>query len=95
MASLRILPRGHEYRFVTSALGSKSRQMLTSDLTETDNFALNGATIDFGPYAFMDVFDSGHICNHSDDMGRYAFNKQVESRLQRVVTLEHHTLSRS
>ncbi|GAA5948809.1 hypothetical protein JCM3765_003908 [Sporobolomyces pararoseus] len=42
----------------------------------TDNFALNGATIDFGPYAFMDVFDSGHICNHSDDMGRYAFNKQ-------------------
>ncbi|GAA5926797.1 Fmp40p [Sporobolomyces koalae] len=42
----------------------------------TDNFALNGATIDFGPYAFMDVFDSGHICNHSDDLGRYAFNKQ-------------------
>jgi len=42
----------------------------------TDNFALNGATIDFGPYAFMDVFDSSHICNHSDDLGRYAFNKQ-------------------
>ncbi|GAA5895744.1 Fmp40p [Sporobolomyces salmoneus] len=42
----------------------------------TDNFALNGTTIDFGPYAFMDVFDSGHICNHSDDLGRYAYNKQ-------------------
>ncbi|KAF8440512.1 hypothetical protein L210DRAFT_3539851 [Boletus edulis BED1] len=25
------------------------------------------------PYAFMDVFDSYHICNHSDLEGRYAY----------------------
>jgi len=30
-------------------------------------------TIDAGPYAFMDVFDSHHICNHSDESGRYAY----------------------
>ena len=26
-----------------------------------------------GPYAFMDVFDPYHICNHSDSEGRYAY----------------------
>lgn len=26
-----------------------------------------------GPYAFMDVFDSYHVCNHSDSEGRYAY----------------------
>lgn len=39
----------------------------------TDNIALNGACIDYGPYAFQDVFDPMHICNHSDGEGRYTF----------------------
>lgn len=26
-----------------------------------------------GPYAFMDVFDPYHICNHSDGEGRYSY----------------------
>ena len=26
-----------------------------------------------GPYAFMDVFDSWHICNHTDEEGRYSY----------------------
>lgn len=26
-----------------------------------------------GPYAFMDVFDPWHICNHSDQEGRYSY----------------------
>ncbi|KAI6042935.1 hypothetical protein EDC04DRAFT_2878302 [Pisolithus marmoratus] len=42
----------------------------------TDNVSIAGLTIDYGPYAFMDVFDPNHICNHSDDEGRYAYNKQ-------------------
>lgn len=33
----------------------------------TDNMSLLGLTIDYGPYGFMDHFDPGHICNHSDD----------------------------
>ena len=32
-----------------------------------------GLTIDYGPYAFMDVFDSFHVCNHTDEEGRYAY----------------------
>jgi uncharacterized protein YdiU (UPF0061 family) len=26
-----------------------------------------------GPYAFMDIFDPMHVCNHSDQEGRYAY----------------------
>lgn len=43
----------------------------------TDNMSILGITFDFGPYAFLDDFDAKHICNHSDDSGRYAFNNQV------------------
>lgn len=39
----------------------------------TDNVSIMGLTIDYGPYAFMDLYDSSHICNHSDDEGRYSF----------------------
>ncbi|KAH7101980.1 UPF0061-domain-containing protein [Auriculariales sp. MPI-PUGE-AT-0066] len=42
----------------------------------TDNISIMGLTIDYGPYAFMDIYDPGHICNHSDDEGRYAFKFQ-------------------
>ncbi|KAG5650896.1 hypothetical protein H0H81_010625, partial [Sphagnurus paluster] len=42
----------------------------------TDNVSIMGLTIDYGPYAFMDVFDPLHICNHSDDGGRYAYKYQ-------------------
>jgi uncharacterized protein YdiU (UPF0061 family) len=33
-------------------------------------------TIDYGPFQFLDAFVPGHVCNHSDSQGRYAFNRQ-------------------
>ena len=42
----------------------------------TDNMSMAGLTIDYGPFAFMDYFDKGCICNHSDTQGRYAYNNQ-------------------
>ncbi len=42
----------------------------------TDNMSILGLTIDYGPFQFFDAFDPGHICNHSDEQGRYAYNKQ-------------------
>jgi uncharacterized protein YdiU (UPF0061 family) len=42
----------------------------------TDNMSILGLTVDYGPYGFMDGFDWGHVCNHSDDGGRYAYNMQ-------------------
>ena len=42
----------------------------------TDNMSILGLTIDYGPFQFLDAFIPGHICNHSDEQGRYAYNKQ-------------------
>ena len=42
----------------------------------TDNMSILGLTIDYGPYGFLDGFDWNHVCNHSDDGGRYAYNRQ-------------------
>jgi uncharacterized protein YdiU (UPF0061 family) len=42
----------------------------------TDNMSILGLTIDYGPYGFIEGFDWGHVCNHSDDGGRYAYNMQ-------------------
>ena len=52
----------------------------------TDNMSILGLTLDYGPFGFMDEYDAGFICNHSDSNGRYAFNQQsyigsVESQL--------------
>ncbi|KAH9945264.1 uncharacterized protein BXZ73DRAFT_96251 [Epithele typhae] len=45
----------------------------------TDNVSILGLTTDYGPYAFMDVFDPWHICNHTDAEGRYAYKYQPSS----------------
>ena len=42
----------------------------------TDNMSIMGLTIDYGPFGFLDRFDPGHICNHSDHEGRYAWARQ-------------------
>jgi len=42
----------------------------------TDNMSILGLTIDYGPFGFLDTFDPGHICNHSDTQGRYAWARQ-------------------
>ncbi|MDP3464446.1 MAG: YdiU family protein [Sulfuricurvum sp.] len=42
----------------------------------TDNMSAIGLTIDYGPYAFLDTFESGYICNHTDQEGRYSFDNQ-------------------
>ena len=42
----------------------------------TDNMSILGLTIDYGPFGFLDAFDPGHVCNHSDHSGRYAYARQ-------------------
>jgi serine/tyrosine/threonine adenylyltransferase len=44
----------------------------------TDNLSVLGLTIDYGPFGFLDGFDPMHICNHSDDQGRYAYARQPQ-----------------
>jgi serine/tyrosine/threonine adenylyltransferase len=42
----------------------------------TDNMSILGLTIDYGPFGFVDAFDANHVCNHSDEHGRYAYAQQ-------------------
>ena len=42
----------------------------------TDNMLLSGETIDFGPCAFMDGYDSAAVYSAIDHAGRYAFQNQ-------------------
>jgi serine/tyrosine/threonine adenylyltransferase len=44
----------------------------------TDNMSILGLTLDYGPFGFMEAFDQGHICNHSDQQGRYAYDMQPQ-----------------
>lgn len=55
----------------------------------TDNFSITGATFDFGPYGFLDAYQPGFICNHSDHKGRYAFNQQPSIGLWNLNALAH------
>lgn len=43
----------------------------------TDNMSILGLTLDYGPFGFMEAFDARHICNHTDQGGRYSYANQV------------------
>ena len=44
----------------------------------TDNMSILGLTLDYGPFGFMEAFNPQHICNHSDDLGRYSYAMQPQ-----------------
>ena len=43
----------------------------------TDNMSIDGRTIDYGPFAMLDDYESYYVCNHTDREGRYSFKSQV------------------
>lgn len=42
----------------------------------TDNMAVSGDTIDYGPFGFMDLYDPDYVPNTSDAAGRYSYKQQ-------------------
>jgi uncharacterized protein YdiU (UPF0061 family) len=44
----------------------------------TDNMALSGETIDYGPCAFMDVYHAATVFSSIDYHGRYAYSNQPQ-----------------
>ncbi len=42
----------------------------------TDNMAISGETIDYGPCAFMDAYDPETVFSSIDIYGRYAYGNQ-------------------
>jgi uncharacterized protein YdiU (UPF0061 family) len=53
----------------------------------TDNMSILGLTLDYGPFGFLDAFDPGFICNHSDSGGRYAFDQQPDVAAWNITKL--------
>jgi uncharacterized protein YdiU (UPF0061 family) len=45
----------------------------------TDNMAISGETIDFGPCAFLDAYDPAKVFSSIDSHGRYAYSNQVHA----------------
>lgn len=74
----------HPYAALLQAVSERTARLLAQwqsagfmhGVMNTDNMSILGLTIDYGPYQFMDGFDPGHVCNHSDRQGRYAFDRQ-------------------
>jgi uncharacterized protein YdiU (UPF0061 family) len=45
----------------------------------TDNMAVSGETIDFGPCAFLDTYDQAAVFSSIDSQGRYAYGNQPQA----------------
>ena len=75
--SSRILHSSNRLRR-TARLVAQWQGVGFSRSAHTDNMSILGITIDYGPFGFMDAFDGGYICNHSDVNGRYAYNMQPQ-----------------
>jgi uncharacterized protein YdiU (UPF0061 family) len=78
--------QGNVYAALLDVVQERTGQLLAQwqavgfchGVMNTDNMSLLGLTIDYGPFQFMDGFDPGHICNHSDHQGRYAYGRQPQ-----------------
>lgn len=53
----------------------------------TDNMSVLGLTLDYGPFGFLDEYNAGYICNHTDHTGRYAFGAQPQIGLWNLACL--------
>ena len=47
----------------------------------TDNMAISGESIDFGPCAFLEAYDPAAVFSSIDERGRYAFGNQPDMAL--------------
>ncbi len=53
----------------------------------TDNMAVSGETIDYGPCAFMDAYHPGTVFSSIDQQGRYAFQQQPNMAVWNLAQL--------
>ena len=75
---------GNAYAALLQAVSERTAHLMAQwqavgfchGVMNTDNMSILGLTIDYGPFQFLDAFMPGHVCNHSDHQGRYAYNRQ-------------------
>ncbi len=59
----------------------------THGVMNSDNMSILGLTMDYGPFGFMDAYNPGYNCNHSDSGGRYSFDQQPSIGLWNLACL--------
>lgn len=75
---------GNPYAAFLEAVSLRTAEMVAKwqavgfchGVMNTDNMSILGLTLDYGPFQFLDTFNPDHICNHTDTLGRYTYNKQ-------------------
>ncbi|MFO6419283.1 protein adenylyltransferase SelO [Hylemonella sp. W303a] len=76
--------QGNAYAALLAAVSERTAVLLAHwqavgfchGVMNTDNMSILGLTLDYGPYQFLDGYNPAHICNHSDNQGRYAYARQ-------------------
>ena len=79
-----ILFTGNPYAALLQTVSERTARLMAQwqavgfchGVMNTDNMSILGLTLDYGPFQFLDAFVPGHVCNHSDTQGRYAYNRQ-------------------
>lgn len=74
----------HPYQALLAEVTGRTARMIAQwqavgfmhGVMNTDNMSIIGITLDYGPFGFMEAFDAGHICNHSDQQARYSYAMQ-------------------
>ncbi|MGF7161052.1 uncharacterized protein YdiU (UPF0061 family) [Rhodoligotrophos appendicifer] len=74
----------YKYRLFLEAVVSHQAELVAKWLLlgfvhgvmNTDNMSISGETIDYGPCAFMDIYNPGTVFSSIDEYGRYAYANQ-------------------
>ena len=77
-------PAANPYQALLAAVTERTARLIAQwqavgfchGVMNTDNMSIVGLTLDYGPFGFLDGFDAHHICNHTDEQGRYAYARQ-------------------
>ena len=81
-----LMDKENRYLALFSAVARKQAELIARwmqvgfihGVMNTDNVALSGETIDYGPCAFMDQYDSATVFSSIDRNGRYAYGSQPQ-----------------
>lgn len=90
-----LLPAPDKYALFFQAVLERTARLMAQwqavgfshGVMNTDNMSILGLTFDYGPFGFMETYNPGYICNHSDHGGRYAYDQQPQIGLWNLSAL--------
>ncbi len=81
----QLIGKEDRYLLLLKAVAEKQAKLIADwmlvgfihGVMNTDNMAISGETIDYGPCAFMEAFDPSAVFSSIDAQGRYAYKNQA------------------